>query len=367
MTAPLPLAGITVLDLTTFLSGPMATHTLGELGADVIKVEPPAGDPTRVGRLYWAALHRDRRSVVLDLKRPAGVAVLRDLVARADVLIENYRPGVTARLGIADADLRPLNPRLVTCSITGYGPAGEGADRPATDGPIQAFTGALELNGAPVPLTVGDLSGAAHAATAIVAALLARERTGRGSRVELSLAECLLQWLTVGDRGGTLSPPTTLVVAAGDGRRLLIQTPMHMRARLVELLGLDDPRWGSVEGQKAALDEYVAAVARAIGAKPSGEWLSALAGAGIPAAVVRTIEEAMDDPQLTGRGATAVLDVPGAGPTLVVLSPFVIDGQRRDTTTRPPALGEHTESVLRQLLGYDDARIAEARAAGALG
>ena len=367
MTAPLPLAGITVLDLTTFLSGPMATHTLGELGADVIKIESPDGDPTRVGLLYWAALHRDRRSVVLDLKRAPGVAILRELVARADVLIENFRPGVTARLGITDADLRPFNPRLVTCSITGYGPDGAAADRPATDGPIQAFSGALELNGAPVPLTVGDLSGAAHAATAIVAALLARERTGRGSRVELSLAECLLQWLTVGDRGGTLSPPTTLVVAAGDGRRLLIQTPMHMRARLVELLGLDDPRWGSVEGQKAALDEYVAAVARAIGAKPSGEWLSALAGAGIPAAVVRTIEEAMDDPQLTGRGATAVLDVPGAGPTLVVLSPFVIDGQRRDATTRPPALGEHTESVLRQLLGYDDARIAEARAAGALG
>ena len=367
MTAPLPLDGITVLDLTTFLSGPMATHTLGELGADVIKVEPPAGDPTRVGRLYWAALHRDRRSVVLDLKRPAGVAVLRDLVARADVLIENYRPGVTARLGITDADLRPLNPRLVTCSITGYGPAGEGADRPATDGPIQAFTGALELNGAPVPLTVGDLSGAAHAATAIVAALYARERTGRGSQIELSLAETLLQWLTVGDRGGTLSPPTTLVVPAADGQRLLIQTPMHMRARFVELLGLRDPQWATVEGQRAALDGYVAAVAGAVAAKAAGDWLAALAHAGIPAAAVRTIEEAMGDPQLVERGATAVVEVPGAGPTRVALSPFVVDGERRSTTTLPPGLGEHTESVLRELLGYDNARIADARATGALG
>jgi CoA:oxalate CoA-transferase len=367
LTAPLPLAGITVLDLTTFLSGPMATHTLGELGADVIKIEPPDGDPTRVGLLYWAALHRDRRSVVLDLKRPSGVAVLRELVGRADVLIENYRPGVTSRLGITDADLRPLNPRLVTCSITGYGPDGAAADRPATDGPIQAFSGALELNGSPVPLTVGDLSGAAHAATAIVAALFARERTGRGSHVELSLAECLLQWLTVGDRGGTLSPPTTLVVTAGDGRRLLIQTPMHMRARFVELVGLQDPRWATVEGQKEALGEYVAQVAAAIGAKPSGEWLTALAGAGIPAAAVRTIEEAMADPHLVERGATVVLDVPGAGPTRVALSPFVVDGARRRATTLPPVLGADTESVLRDILGYDDARLAEARADGAFG
>src|SRR5579864_9395691 len=131
MESHLPLAGVRVIDLTTFLSGPMATHTLGELGADIIKVEPPAGDPTRAGSglapgeppsQFWVALHRDRRSVVLDLKQPAGREVLRDLVSQADVLIENFRPGVTARLGITDAELRPLNPRLVYCTLTGYGP-----------------------------------------------------------------------------------------------------------------------------------------------------------------------------------------------------------------------------------------------------
>jgi CoA:oxalate CoA-transferase len=380
----LPLDGVRVIDLTTFLSGPMATHTLGELGADVIKIEPPGGDPTRAGTglapgdapsPFWMALHRDRRSVVLDLKQPAGLAALRDLVAGADVLVENFRPGVTARLGITDADLRPINPMLVYCSLTGYGPDGVAADQPATDGPIQAFSGALELTGAPVPLTVGDLSGAAHAVQGIVAALYARERNGRGCHLELSLAECLLQWLAVTDRGGTLAPPTTLVLSTSDGLRLLIQTPMHMRTRFLALVGevtgseafAADPRWATVAGQRAALDEYLAGSARAIAARTAAAWLAALGAAGIPAATVRTIDEAMGDSHLAQRGATAEVDVPGLGPVRLVRSPFVIDGHRRQPTALPPTLGEHTESVLRDVLGYDDERLAEARAAGALG
>jgi CoA:oxalate CoA-transferase len=357
----LPLAGARVLDLTTFLSGPMATHTLGELGAEIIKVEPPTGDPTRAGTTdgqtpYWLALHRDRRSVVLDLKRPAGVAALRDLVAASDVLIENFRPGVTARLGITYADLSPANPRLVYCSLTGYGADGPAADQPATDGPIQAFTGAVALRGTPIPLTVGDLSGAAYGAIAVCGALYARERTGRGCHVELSLAECLLQWLAVGDRTGTLAPPTTLVLETADHERLLVQTPMHMRAKLLALVGEDDPRWSTVEGQRAALDEYTAVMSRAFARRSSGEWLAALAAAGIPAAVVRTIEDALGDP------AVATADLEGE---TVVLSPFLVDGGRRTATATPPALGAHTEEVLREVAGYDDDRIAAARRNGA--
>jgi crotonobetainyl-CoA:carnitine CoA-transferase CaiB-like acyl-CoA transferase len=357
----LPLAGVRVIDVTTFLSGPMATHTLGELGADVIKVEPPDGDPTRAGSRdgqtpFWLALHRDRRSVVLDLKRAAGVVVLRDLVAASDVLIENFRPGVTTRLGITDADLRPANARLVYCSLTGYGTGNPASDQPATDGPIQAFTGAVAMRGTPIPLTVGDLAGAAHGATAICAALFARERTGRGCHIELSLAECLLQWLTVGDRGGTLAPPTTLVLATSDGARILLQTPMHMRAKLLALVGEKDPRWETVEGQRASLDEYTAAMGRAFARKSAGEWVGELAAAGIPAAVVRTVEDALADPCVT----TSVV-----GGETVVTGPFVVDGMRRTATEPPPALGAHTEAVLREVLGYDDDRVAAARDAGA--
>jgi crotonobetainyl-CoA:carnitine CoA-transferase CaiB-like acyl-CoA transferase len=380
MESHLPLAGVRVIDLTTFLSGPMATHTLGELGAEVIKVEPPAGDPTRGGvgaplSPFWAALHRDRRSVVLDLKADAGRAVLVDLVAGADVLIENFRPGVTSRLRITDADLRPANPRLIYCSLTGFGPDGPEADRPATDGPIQAFAGALEFTGTPVPLTVGDLSGAAHGVQGILAALYARERTGLGCHLELSLAECLLQWLAVTDRGGTLAPPTTLVLTAADGEKLLVQTPMHMRARFLALLGevdgcaafAADERWATVAGQRAALDEFVAGAARAVAARGSGEWLAALAAAGIPAATVRTIDEALADAHLAERNATGTVDVPGLGPVRVIRSPFVIDGHRRLVTAPPPALGADTDAVLRDVLGYDDNRRAQARAAGAFG
>jgi CoA:oxalate CoA-transferase len=380
--SPLPLVGVRVIDLSSFLSGPMATHTLGELGAEVIKVEPPGGDPTRAGTgltpgaapsPFWTALHRDRRSVVLDLKQAAGVQALRDLVAGADVLVENFRPGVTARLGIGPAALAAANPRLIYCSITGYGADGPGAGRPATDGPIQAASGALELAGVPVPLTVADLTGGATAAQAVLAALYARERTGLGCHVDLSLAECLMQWLAVTDRSGVLSPPTTLVLEGSDGATLLVQTPMHFRARLLGLLAdtpggatfAADPRWATPDGPRAHVDDFVDGARRVFAAKTVGEWVALLDAAGIPAARVRTLAEALDDPQAQHRGSAGWLDLPDGERARVVRSPFVIDRHRRDATSAPPVLGEGTEEVLRMVAGYDDARLAAARRAGA--
>jgi len=378
----LPLAGIRVIDLSTFLSGPMATHTLGELGAEVVKVEPPTGDPTRAGTgltpgsapsPFWTALHRDRRSVVLDLKQPAGVRALLDLVGHADVVVENFRPGVTARLGIGPAQLRGANPRLIYCSITGYGADGPGADRPATDGPIQATTGVLEFTGAPLPLTVADLTGGATAVQAVLAALYARERTGQGCHIDLSLAECLLQWLAVTDRSGSLSPPTTLVLRGSDGEAVLVQTPMHFRARLLALLAetpggsrfASDPRWTTPEGPRTHLEEYADGVRRAFATKAVGEWLALLDAAGIPAARVATLGEALDDPQARHRGSTGWVELPGGRREPVARSPFVFDGRRREDTSAPPVLGEGTEEVLREVAGYDEARLAAARDAGA--
>jgi len=378
----LPLAGVRVIDLSSFLSGPMATHTLGELGADVIKVEPPGGDPTRAGTgltpdatpsPFWTALHRDRRSVVLDLKQPAGVQALRDLVVAADVLVENFRPGVTARLGIGPVELLTANPRLIYCTITGYGSDGPGAARAATDGPIQASTGALELSGAPVPFTVADLTGAATAAQAVLAALFARERTGRGCHVDLSLAECLMQWLGVTDRTGTLSPPITLVMDCSDGGTVLVQTPMHFRARLLALLAetpggaafVGDDRWATLEGARLHLDDYMAGVRRAFATKTMAEWLALLDDAGIPAAPVRTLADALDDPQARHRGSAGWVELPGGESVRVVRGPFVVDGRRRETTCAPPTLGEGTEEILRTVAGYDDVQLAAARDAGA--
>jgi CoA:oxalate CoA-transferase len=386
----LPLAGIRVLDFTTFLSGPLATRTLGQLGADVVKIEPPTGDSTRAGfgidpavpvSEFWLALHRDRRSVVLDLKTEAGRGVAHDLAAHADVLLENFSPGVTARLGIAPSAVRAVNPRLVYCSITGYGSDGPHATQVAIDGPVQAFSGALETTGRdggfgwPIEFTAADVAGASAGAQAVLAALFRRERTGEGMHIDLSLAECLLDWLSVSDRRGTQRAPTTIVVDAGDGRPLLVQTPLHFQARLTELLaavpgceGLaSDPRFATFDDRRAHLDEYLALARTAFASRTRAEWLDVFRTAGIPASTVQTIDQAMHDPQLAYREATTTVAVPGAGVVDVLASPFVFDGERVHDTTPPPVLGEHTDEVLREVAGYDDARIEALRAAGAFG
>ncbi len=390
MTPHLPLAGIRVVDVTTFLSGPLVTRSLADLGALVIKVEPPSGDPTRAGTAmrpgqppspFWIALHRDRKSVVLDLKSEAGRDTFVDLVRAVDILVENFRPGVMERLRLDPAVLAAANGRLIYCSITGYGSDGPIADQVAIDGPVQAFSGMvatsalLGLARAPAPITVADIAGASAATQAVLAALFARERGAPGCRIDISLFEALIQWLAVSDRTGTLAPPVTQVLEGGDGKPLLVQTPLHFQTRLVELVGslagfeafAKDPRFATREGIREHAGEYTATLRRAFATRRRDEWLALLGEAGIPAAPVNSLEEAMRHPQLAHRDAVVDLTVPGAGTTPVALSPYRVDGVRRAETTLPPTLGEHTVEVLKTVLGYDDARIRRLAAAGALG
>jgi crotonobetainyl-CoA:carnitine CoA-transferase CaiB-like acyl-CoA transferase len=382
---PALLSGVKVLDLTTFLSGPVATRALGQLGAEVVKIEPPAGDPTRAGfglrpgapfLEFWWQLHRGRRSVVLDLKSAAGREVLLALAERADVLVENFRPGVMQRLGLAPDVLRGRNRRLVTCSLTGFGADGPAADAPALDAAVQAFAGAFDypavfgLPAGPIPLTVADISGGAAAAQAIAAALFARERNGEGCHLALSLAETLLGWLVVSDRTGTLRSPATILAEGSDGGRFIVQTTLHFRDRLLEILDAEpatagvarDPRFASWEARVANAADFVAAARRAFASHPRAQWLARLAAAGIPAGPVQTIDEALVHPQLVHAGATAL-----AGGHRVPLSPFVVDGSRAGDVGAPPALGEHTAEVLAEALGLGAERLAELRAAGAFG
>jgi CoA:oxalate CoA-transferase len=391
--AALPLRGVRVLDLTTFLSGPYATHILGELGAEVVKIEPPSGDPTRAGTLlkpgdppspFYLALHRDRLAMTLDLKRDAARVVFRDLVARADVLVENFRPGVTARLGITYDELRPVNPRLVYCSISGFGSDGPFSQMVAIDGPVQAFSGALELTAAvgldsTIPMPISDIAGGSLAAQAVLAALYARERSGQGCHIDLSLLEAILQWLSVGDRTGTLAPPSTLVLEGSDGLRLLVQTTLHFQERLMTLVaavpGFEtfvlDERFATRDGRKLHREEYTAGMRKAFRTRTRDEWLELLRAEGVPAAPVHTIDEAIAHPQMEHRGATLEVHADGNGAaddvaaTKVLAGPFRIDGARKRRTSLPPALGEHTERILRDWLGYDDVAIAALRDDGA--
>ena len=333
-----PLAGISVLDLTTFLSGPYAVMALGQLGASVVKVEPPTGDPTRAGKTepdsdFWFALHRGRRSVVLDLKNDDARAQLLQLVQRSDVVVDNARAGVMERLGLPPAVLREANSRVITCSITGYGESGPLARGPAIDGVIQAFTGAFDFPEAfgdtpgPLAVQIADLAGGAAASQAILAALFEREQTGRGVHVSISLIDALMPWLSIADRSATMKTPNTIVALGSDGKRFVVQTPLHFRARLASLLQLEF----------TPTADYAAEARAALASKPRDEWLQTLATEGIPAAPVHSYAEALSHP------ATATETV---GTHMVPASPFVFDGQRNPWADAPPGLGRDNLDVL---------------------
>jgi formyl-CoA transferase len=389
VTPHLPLEGIRVLDLSTFLSGPLVTRALADLGAEIIKIEPPTGDPTRGGTAmsageppspFWLALHRDRKSVVLDLKSEAGRRVMLDLVIAADVLVENFRPGVMDRLQLGAARLRALNDRLIYCSITGFGPDGPVADQVSIDGPVQAFSGLVDLSiglglARPLPMTVADIAGASAASQAVLAALFARERGAPGCHVDISLFEALVQWVSMSDRTGSLAPPVTQVLEGSDGGVLLVQTPLHFQTRLLQLIGTvagfeafaTDARFASKEGIQAHAEEYTSTLRRAVATRPRAEWLALLQAAGIPAAPVNTLDEAMHHPQLSHRQAVADLEVDEAAEFRVMLGPFRFDGARRSETEPPPTLGQDTTVVLDTVLGYDKSLIDELAGAGAFG
>jgi len=353
-----PLAGVRVLDLTTFLSGPYCALVLRQLGAEIIKVEPLEGEPTRGGSPepvtdFWFALHRGRRSVALDLKRADAREVFFDLARQADVVVENYRPGVTTRLGIDPETLRAINSRLITCAINGFGTAGELAGAAAIDGVVQAFCGSFVfptiwgLPEGPIPFQVADIAGGTAAAHAVLAALYTRERTGTGAHLQLSLAECLLSWINTGDRTGTLRSPNTIIAAGSDGGRFVVQTTLHFRTKLAELLGLTfEPT-----------EDYAAQVRAKLATETKAHWLAKLAQVGVPAAPIQSIAEALAHPDI----ANEVVDG-----RVMPASPFVINGERYPTPDMPPSLGEHTIEVLRDVLGYDTAQIDALSGSGAI-
>ena len=388
------LAGLRVVDLTTFLSGPFCTQLLADLGADVIKVETLAGDSSRAipphfagdDSAYYLSVNRNKRSIAVDMKSPEGLSLVRRLIGTADVVVENFRPGVCARLGIAAGDMRAAFPGLVWASITGFGADGPWRDRAAYDMIVQAASGVMSLtgepDGAPVRLGIpaGDLVAGLYAAIGILAALRDRSVSGQGRTLEVAMFDAQLAMLSYqaayaliagvtpppqGSRHDSI--PTYRTFVAGDGRTVAVTANTEgMWRASCEVLGVpemvSDPRFADGAARLAHKAELWAAWEAAFKTQPAGAWVRLLTARGVPASTIKTVPEALADAEAAGR--EMIVDL---SPSVRVAgSPLRLDGPPGGEHAYPPALGADTDAVLRGDLGLSEAEIAGLRAAKAV-
>ncbi|MCT4684629.1 MAG: CoA transferase [Roseicyclus sp.] len=392
----LPLSGVRVVDLTRILSGPFCSMILGDLGAEVIKIESPkGGDPVRgQGHIrdglswYFAGFNRNKRSVALDLRTPAGLAVLERLLDEADILTENYRPGVLDEMGLTEARLAEINPDLIVVSVNGYGSTGPYADRPAFDFIAQAMSGYMATNGTPEtgPLRTGppltDLIAGLYAALGAVAALRGRERGGPAQRVEASMMMSIVSMMAYMSSGalatGRDPVPTGNdhpIVApyglfrASDGDIAVSPSTDVFVARFFKEIGLshllDDPRFSQNASRvenRAALN---ALVNEAVGRETQAYWIERLNAAGVPCGKVQSVTEALADPQVAAQ--EMVLEVPHPGHGTVKMTGFPVKFSETPLSVRHPVpdLGAQTGDVLAEA-GYSAGEIAALKAAGVI-
>ena len=343
------LSGVRVLDLSIWRPGPYATQLLADLGADVLKVEPPTGDPMRVFPELFARLNANKRSMVLDLKAPAARDRAYELVSEADALVEGFRPGVAARLGLGEDTVRAINPGIVYCSVSGFGQDGPLADRPGHDINYQAYAGALAPGGGPPvesALPIADLAGGTFAALAVSAALLGRGRTGDGERVDVAMADVLATWtgpLATTAMAGTDRPlgglPTYGSFRTADERwiTLGVLNEQHLWAAVCAALDLDDLGAVGMLDRLDRHDEIRARLVEAIRARPLRELLDAF-GSAAPVAPVLTREEMLDAPQFRARGL--IEGVAGDGRPLMGY-PVRFTTRRARPPGRAPSAGAH--------------------------
>ena len=398
----LPLQGLMVLDLTHMLSGPYGTMVLTDLGARTIKVEPPgAGEGTRqllagsaeysrdgMGA-YFLTLNRGKESVALDLKQEQGLAVFHDLVRHADIVFDNFGAGVTQRLRIDHSSLSAINPRIITCSVTGFGETGPDTQRPAFDQVVQAMGGGMSITGdaesgpmrAGIPM--GDLGGGIFGAMGVLAAVVARHSTGRGQHVDISMLDVqvsLLNYMATMHLMSGIVPqrmgnghfvhvpyntyPTqdgfVVVACIGDAffERFLQMLP------LPELL---DPAFAAQPARlanKALIDQ---AIGKAFVLQPTSYWLEQLRQARIPCGPVNDFAQALTDPQVLARDMVVPVALPSGGVVHMPGNPIKLSDAENPPFTAPPSVGQHSRAVLVSVLGYPAQQIDALCAAGAVG
>ncbi|MBI3160820.1 MAG: CoA transferase [Chloroflexi bacterium] len=390
------LAGIQVIDLTRVLAGPYCTMMLGDLGADVIKVEAPGkGDDTRAWgppftesgeSAYFLSANRNKRSLTLNLKSPAGLETLKDLIRRGDVLVENFKAGTLARLGLGYDALQELRPGLIYCTITGYGTTGPLADLPGYDFIAQALGGMMALTGPEegepyrVGVAITDLMTGILACNAILAALFARQRTGQGQNIDMALLDSQVATLSyvasnylvsgqeprrLGNAHPNIVPYQSFkasdkyfaVAAGNDGQW----------AKLVKALGkpqwAEDERFAANAARVKNRDVIVPLLAEVFAARPAAEWLAVCDAAGIPAAPINTIREVFEHEQVQARGRVHYMDHPAGGQVPQLASPMNFLTAPLAMRLPPPLLGQHNEEIL-HMLGYDESKIQALKADG---
>jgi formyl-CoA transferase len=403
------LAHLRVLDLTRVLAGPWCTQILADLGADVIKIERPgSGDDTRgwgppflkdaLGRdtteaAYYLSANRGKRSVTLDIAAPEGQAIVRKLAAASDVLVENYKVGQLAKYGLDYASLASVNPRLVYCSITGFGQTGPYKDRPGYDFIIQGMGGFMSITGerddAPgggpqkAGVAVSDLMTGMYATVAILAALAHRERSGRGQHLDLALLDVMvamlanmnMNYLTTGrapGRAGNAHPNIVpyQVFAAADGHVIIAVGNDAQFAKFCEVADCAhlaaDARFAKNADRVRNRDTLVPILEQIVRRRDVAFWVEELTRAGVPCGPINSIAQALADPQIVARGLRIDLPHPLAGRVPLIGSPIKMSATPPAYDRAPPLLGAHTDEVLRELAGLDAAAIDALRARGVI-
>lgn len=393
-----PLDGVKVLDFSRFLAGPYCTMLMADMGAEVVKVERPgSGDETRAlgppflggESVYFLSINRNKRSLTLNLQNPQAQEVARRLLTKADVLIENFLPGKMAEFGLGYEEARRLNPRLVYCSISGYGQNGPDAQVPAYDLMIQGEGGVAGLTGDPSgpPYKVGvsqaDIAGGLFAFQGILLALLARAQTGRGQLVDISLLDCQVALLTyqagiylatgesptrMGNQHPTIAPYETYrcrdgYINLGVGNDA--QWRNFCRAAGDANLA-DDPRFRTNADRVRHRQELNAVLEPLIQQRTRQEWVELMRAAGVPCGLIRSVQEVCESPQVQARQMIVAIDHPTAGRVRLTGLPIKLSETPGAVETPPPLLGQHTAEVLADWLGLPAAEVERLRAAGAL-